>query len=300
MKKGLGKGLSALVQENIISTIEEINPNDIRIINKDSVFKVSPKNILPSRYQPRKEFDEAYLEELAESIKTYGVIQPLVVSDLGNNTFELIAGERRLRASIIAKIEYVPVIVREYQEKDRLAIALIENIQRADLNALEIAEAYKEMIDRLSLTQEELSHIVGKSRTSVTNTMRLLKLPEMIKKMILNQNISEGHGRVLLSLIPDYKLMETIALKIEEKELSVRQTEDLIYQINNKSNNDGFNKKKKNDINEKIHLIEERLIKNLGLRTKMTGNIDRGSIRLFYHTSEELEVLLQYLLKELS
>ena len=296
-KKGLGKGLAALVEEHVISPLVEITPDVQQFSSKnDGTLNVSPNNILPSRYQPRKEFDEAFLEELADSIRKHGVIQPLVVSDLGDGSYELVAGERRLRASKMAELKTVPIVIREFEEKDRLAVALIENIQRADLNAIEVAEAYQEMIDRVNLTQEEVSLIVGKSRTSVANTLRLLKLPESIRTRVVNNNISEGHGRAILSLYPNFQKMEEVARISEEEDLSVRQTEDLTRKVLSEDINKD-NSVKSNVPNSRIQALEERLIKMLGVKTKIAGSTDKGSIKFFYHTPEELEILIQNILK---
>ena len=297
-KKGLGKGLAALVEEHVISPLVEITPDVQQFSSKnDGTLNVSPNNILPSRYQPRKEFDEAFLEELADSIRKHGVIQPLVVSDLGDGSYELVAGERRLRASKMAELKTVPIVIREFEEKDRLAVALIENIQRADLNAIEVAEAYQEMIDRVNLTQEEVSLIVGKSRTSVANTLRLLKLPESIRTRVVNNNISEGHGRAILSLYPNFQKMEEVARISEEEDLSVRQTEDLTRKILSEDINKDVSPKSNTSYNSRIQALEERLIKILGVKTKIAGSTDKGSIKFFYHTPEELEILIQNILK---
>ncbi len=288
-KKGLGKGLSALVEENIIDPIAEISPNITPV--REGLLTVSPHKILPSRYQPRKEFDEAFLEELAESIKRHGIIQPLVVSDLGDGRYELVAGERRLRASKLADVESVPIVIREFEEKDRLAVALIENIQRADLNAIEVAEAYQEMIDRANLTQEEISKVVGKSRASVANTLRLLKLPEGIRKRIVNDNFSEGHGRAILSLSPDIIKMEEVASLVEENDMSVRQTEELVKKILNNDNVKTAKPPQSKDM--RIFQLEEKLTRALGVKLKVSGTTAKGSINIYYHNEEELQVLIQ-------
>ncbi|MDK2818806.1 MAG: ParB/RepB/Spo0J family partition protein [Spirochaetota bacterium] len=298
-KKGLGKGLAALVEEHIVSPLVEIKPLENEYAPKNNgVLTVSPNDVLPSRYQPRKEFDEAFLEELADSIRKHGIIQPLVVSDLGDGTYELVAGERRLRASKLAGMKTVPIVIREFEDKDRLAVALIENIQRTDLNAIEVAEAYQEMIDRVNLTQEEVSLVVGKSRTSVANTLRLLKLPDSIRTRVINNNISEGHGRAILSLYPNFQKMEEVARISEEEDLSVRQTEDLTRKIlSDDINKNNIQKSNSVSYNHRIQSLEEKLVKILGVKTKISGNIDRGSIKFFYHTPEELEILIQNILK---
>ncbi len=296
-KKGLGKGLSALVEENIIDPVAEISPT-ANLIVREGLLTADPSKILPSRYQPRKEFDDAVLEELSESIKRHGVIQPLVVSDLGDGRYELVAGERRLRASKLAGLTSVPIVVREFEEKDRLAVALIENIQRADLNAIEVAEAYQEMIDRANLTQEEISAVVGKSRTSVANTLRLLKLPESIRKRVVNNNLSEGHGRAILSLYPNIVKMEEAASLSEENDMSVRQTEELTKKMLAEDYSNTSTKDQKNDRSMRIDQLEEKLTRALGVKLKVSGSTSKGSIKLFYHTEEELEILVQNIINK--
>ncbi|MGL4394270.1 MAG: ParB/RepB/Spo0J family partition protein [Brevinema sp.] len=299
MRKGLGKGLSALVEESTISaTPVNVRPDDIpRTEVNQGVLFVAVDKVLPSRYQPRKEFDEAILEELAESIRQHGVIQPLIVSDLGDGSYELCAGERRLRASRLAGLDVVPVVVREFEEKDKLAIALIENVQRADLNAVELAEAYKEMMDRLDLTQELVAQSVGKSRAAVANALRLLKLPDSVRKMIVSDNLTEGHGRALLAL-NDVQLIEDVAKMIDEKDLSVRETEDFVRKYQLKPNNIETVDQDRVSKNEKISLLEERLVKTLGVKTVVSGNTNKGFVKLFYHTSEDLDIILKHLIKE--
>ncbi|MGL4389105.1 MAG: ParB/RepB/Spo0J family partition protein [Brevinema sp.] len=300
MRKGLGKGLSALVEESsVVSSPVDVRPEAIRGSDIDrGVLFVSVDVILPSRYQPRKEFDEAILEELAESIRQHGVIQPLIVSDLGNGSYELCAGERRLRASRLAGLENIPVVIREFKEKDKLAIALIENVQRTDLNAIELAEAYKEMMDRLNLTQEQVSQSVGKSRASIANVLRLLKLPETVRKMIVSENLSEGHGRALLPL-NDLQLIEDVAKMIDEKDLTVRETEEYVRKYHlNKNDLKIFADNQGHQKNEKMSALEERLVKTLGVKTVVSGNKDKGFVKLFYHTSEDLEIILKHLIKE--
>ncbi|MGL4561243.1 MAG: ParB/RepB/Spo0J family partition protein [Brevinema sp.] len=299
MRKGLGKGLSALVEESAASSsIVEVRPEDIKQTEKNKgVLFVAIDNVLPSRYQPRKEFDVVVLEELAESIRSHGIIQPLIVSDLGDGSYELCAGERRLRASKLVGLETVPVVVREFEEKDKLAIALIENIQRTDLNAIEVGEAYKEMMDRLSLTQDQVAQAVGKGRASVANTLRLLRLPDSVRNMILSDHISEGHGRALLALNNTYLIEET-AIVVREKGLSVRDTEEYVRKIKEGLEESdqptlSNNQYKKN---EKITALQDRLIKTLGLKTVISGNTEKGSVKFFYHTPEDLEIILKHLI----
>lgn len=277
-KRTLGKGLSALVDEQI----NDIISNNI---SQDKINLVKADKIIPNRYQPRKEFNDASLEDLADSIKEHGIIQPLIVSDLGNGEYELIAGERRLRAAKIANLLEVPVVIKQFNDRDRLVLALIENIQREDLNCIEIAESYQEIMDQLKITQEQVAQLVGKSRTSITNTLRLLKLPISIRKMILQNNLSEGHGRAILGL-EDMNNMILVAEQIDRDDLSVRETEELVRIYNKKHKKDTVFIKK---LDQKIEILENKLISDLGLNVKVSGNIEKGMIKIFYHTKEDLE-----------
>ncbi len=215
MKHGLGKGMLALMDEN---TVEEIE--------KSQIVKLPIDKIMPNRYQPRKHFDENALEELANSIKENGIIQPIIVSELGNGNYEIVAGERRWKAAKIAGLTEIPAIIRDCNEDERLEIALIENIQREDLNPIEEALAYKEILERLSITQDELSKKIGKNRVSITNTLRLLKLPEYVREKIISGELSEGHARVVLSL-EEIDKMIAFTDYIIQNDLSVREAEKL-------------------------------------------------------------------------
>ena len=284
-KGSLGKGLSALVEEQVLETVS----GDV----KGTVQMVSVEKIIPSRNQPRKSFDEADLSELANSITRHGIIQPLVVSDLGNNQYELIAGERRLRASKLAGLTDVPVIFREFPEKDRLAIALIENIQRADLNAVEIAEAYKEIMDRLGATQEDISSLVGKSRAAVANTLRILKLPSHVRDMISKGELSEGHGRALLGL-EDFNQLNEILETIITNEYSVRHTEDAVRDYNLKTK-DVVPKQPKASPEQdpKIKVLEDKLVRDLGLKVEVQGSLEKGVLKVSYFTRDDLETFIR-------
>lgn len=288
LKKGLGKGLSALVDEQVLEAASgEIS---------GKVLMVPVAKIIPSRHQPRKEFNETHLAELSESIAKHGVIQPLVVSDLGDGQYELIAGERRLRASRLAGLREVPVVLREFAEKDRLAVAIIENVQRADLNAMEVAEGYKQMMDELGASQEEIAALVGKSRVSVANTLRLLKLPLDIRGLIAKGKISEGHGRALLGLEQMFHAPR-IAQEIVQHDYSVRQTEELVRKCNiiqpplkEPTPPEETPSRKKDD---KLKVLEDRLVRDLGLKVEFQGSVDNGMIKVFYYTREDLENFLK-------
>ena len=218
--RGLGKGLGALIpqlEEDELKKTQELPISQI---------KVNP-------YQPRKEFDEASLQELADSIREHGIIQPLLVRSYKDH-YQLIAGERRWRAAQIVGLKFVPVVIRDYNDQQMMEIALVENLQREDLNPLEEAEAYNKLIQEFGLTQEEVAQKVGKSRPAVANTLRLLQLPEEIKQLVAKNVISMGHARTILSLT-DQELQHKVCKEIIEKNLSVRETEELVYSLQQKN-----------------------------------------------------------------
>ena len=212
--KRLGKGLSAL--------IPEINEE----IDKKDIVHIKLSDIRPNKNQPRKEFNEDRIKALSDSIKNFGVLQPIVLKPVENNTYMIIAGERRYRASILAGKEEIPAVIKDIPIKDIMEIALIENLQREDLNAIEEALAYKSLIENYKVTQEELSETVGKSRPHITNTLRLLNLQNKIVKMIENGQITAGHGKALLRIEDKEKQLE-VANRIIDEELSVRAVEDI-------------------------------------------------------------------------
>ena len=231
-KTGLGKGLDLLIPD---IDAEELSVKSKKGDEKENstggpvLLKIN--DIEPNRNQPRKKFNEDALQELSESIKQFGVIQPLVVQKR-DDYYEIIAGERRWRASKLAGIKEVPVIIKDYSEQEIVEIALIENIQREDLNPIEEAQAYRRLIDEYDLKQDELAERISKSRTAITNSMRLLKLSDDVQQMLIEDMISSGHARALLS-IEDKEQQYQLALKIMDEKLSVRETEKLVKQLGN-------------------------------------------------------------------
>ncbi len=219
-RKALGKGLDELLSIDDSSDLSEADVQELEI-----------DNLYPNKMQPRKYFNEEKLNELAQSIKEKGLIQPIIVSKGEDGNFEIIVGERRWRASKIAGKKYIPCIVKEISHFSKLELALIENIQREDLNPIETAVSYQELLENLNLTQDELSKKIGKSRTAIANTMRLLKLSENLQKDIINDVLSEGHGRAILGL-KDTGKIDFIRNKIIEENLNVRETEKLISSYN--------------------------------------------------------------------
>ncbi|OHD55317.1 MAG: hypothetical protein A2Y33_16780 [Spirochaetes bacterium GWF1_51_8] len=284
-KKRLGKGMMALVDEMSITESE----------SKD-IGSLDINRIIPNRYQPRKTISEDGLKELADSIREKGVIQPVIVSELGDGRYELVAGERRWRASKIAGLMEIPAIIRDYTEEERIEIALIENIQREDLNAMEVAMAYKEIMERVGLTQEELSRQIGKSRSGVANTLRLLKLPEFIRDKVMNGELSEGHARAILSL-DEMSAQIDLAKEIIEKGLSVREAEEIARNGQPKKPADVSRetpKKRDNGVED----IEERFISALGAKVELVGSKRKGKIVIYYNNTDELETLFHSIVRK--
>lgn len=280
MKKfGLGKGLSALIPE------KEEKESDIKLI--------SPDKIKPNPYQPRREFKETELQELALSIKEKGIIQPLIVRKIDNDEYELIAGERRLRAAKIAQISEIPVIIMDCSEEDLLQLSLIENLQREDLNPVEEAKSYEALISKFSLTQEEVAKKIGKSRPDVANTLRLLNLPDFILQGIREGKITAGHGRCLLSL-PSNDLQNKIYYQIVLKKLSVRDTEEVVRNLTAET---GKQKRKKKPEAIFVSDIVEKLSGILGTKVKISGSGKKGKIYIDYYSSEDLERIIDILMK---
>jgi len=280
MKHGLGKGMLALIDENTVSEIEQ-----------NQIVKIPVENIIPNRYQPRKKFNEETLKELAISIKENGIIQPVIVSNLGNGKYELIAGERRWKAAQLAGIPEIPAIIRDCSENERLEIALVENIQREDLNPIEEALAYKEILERLSITQDELAQKIGKNRSSITNTLRLLKLPEYIKEMLISGALTEGHARAILAL-EDIDKMIAFADYIIQNNLSVREAENEVKKFLEKEKyvSRETSEKKEDFI---LKNAEDELIRTFGTKVEIKGNRKRGRIEIHYFSDEDFTRLLE-------
>lgn len=275
-RSGLGKGLDALIPVDQVETTGEI------------VQQISIAAISPNPRQPRQEMNSEELSELASSIREYGILQPLIVtqgSEAGKYT--LIAGERRLRASELIGLTEVPVIVRTVTEIQRLELALIENIQRADLSPLETATAYQQLIDDFKLTHEEVADKVGKSRTAVTNTLRLLKLPEKVQQALKEQKISEGHARSLLSLSTPQAQIAALQT-ILDKDLNVRQTELLVKKLTGHKDP----APPKQIYYAQVKQIEQDLRERLGTKVTLHYSPKGGTLVIHYYSDEELDSLL--------
>lgn len=273
-KKGLGKGLGAIITaedtENAESGVRELKINEIE----------------PNVNQPRKRFDNDKLAQLAQSIKQHGIVQPIIVKK-ENDTYKIIAGERRWRAARIAGLDKVPVVVKEVTSKQLMEMALIENLQREDLNPIEEAQAYERLIKEFDLTQEEVASTVGKSRPAVTNSLRLLNLSEKLQAFVSNEDISSGHARALLALDDPEMQMQAVN-EIIQKNLNVRDTEKLVKRYLSKKKV----REEKRDVEQAA--IEEKLKDIFGTKVKLVSNKNKkGKIMIEYYSFDELDRILE-------
>lgn len=294
-KKGLGKGLDSLIPDNKSMksvTSEKTAESKEDAAAKSGVQVMKINEVEPNRDQPRKNFDEDALLELSDSIKQFGVLQPLLVRKR-KDYYEIIAGERRWRAAKLAGVKEVPVIEKEYTDQEILEIGLIENIQRENLNPIEEAIAYKRLLEEFNLKQDEVAERVSKSRTAVTNSMRLLKLSDKVQQMIIDDMISTGHARALLA-IDDPELQYTLANKIFDEKLSVRETEKLVKEIKNPKKP----KEKKLVANSFIYQdLEEKMKSVFGTKVSIASKgKGKGKIEIEYYSDDELEHLFDMMM----
>lgn len=294
-RNGLGKGLDSLIPNKTIKAVEKpvnkVQKEKIKV-EKPGETMVKITQVEPNREQPRKDFDEDALLELADSIKQFGVLQPLLVQKK-NDYYEIIAGERRWRAAKLAGLKEVPVLVREYTEQEVVEISLIENIQRENLNPIEEAIAYKRLLQEFHLKQDEIAERVSKSRTAVTNSMRLLKLNSKVQQMVIDDMISTGHARTLLAL-EDEEQQYTIANKIFDEKLSVRETEKLIKTLKNPKKTV---KKEKIEHTFIYENLEEKMKGIMGTKVNVNPKSNgKGKIEIEYYSEEELERLFDLIM----
>jgi ParB family chromosome partitioning protein len=287
-KKALGKGLDAILS----SPDTDITSRDISGgYVAGAIADISLENIETNPFQPRTDFDEMELRELAESIKTQGVIQPVTVRKMGYGKYQLIAGERRLRASQMAGMEQIPAFIRVANDEQMLEMALIENIHRKDLNAIEVAISYQRLIDECSLTQEQLSDKMGRNRSTITNYIRLLKLPPLVQVALRDESISMGHARALIT-IEDSGVQETILKKIIDEGLNVRQTEQLVRSLGKPGGKKPENKKRVT-IPEKYKGMPSILSRKFGTKVSLRrNNKGTGSIVISFKDDDELDKII--------
>jgi ParB family chromosome partitioning protein len=280
-RMALGKGLGALLPE-----LGQAGPK--------ALLYCGIEEILPNRSQPRKHFDESKIEELAESIKEKGILEPLIVrrTDRG---YELIVGERRWRAAQKAGLKEVPVLIKEVEGREALEISLIENLQREDLNPIEAAEAFKHLIEEFNISHEDLSKRIGKDRTTITNTLRLLKLPSEVRNQLLQNRITSGHARSILSLESKEKQKELCALIIK-KGLSVREAEAIAKRWSEKPKKSIPPVKKRGDLESQLRSLQDSLRKYLGTKVHIVQKGKRGKIEIEYYSHEDLERIVEAIL----
>ena len=280
-RMALGKGLGALLPE-----FGQAEPKTLLYCGIEEIF--------PNRSQPRKHFDESKLQELAESIKEKGILEPLIVrrTDQG---YELIVGERRWRAAQKAGLKEVPVVVKEAERREALEISLIENLQREDLNPIEAAEAFKYLTEEFHISQEDLSKRIGKDRTTIANTLRLLKLPVEIRNQLLQNRITSGHARAILSLESKEKQKELCA-QIIKKGLSVREAEVLAKRWSEKPKKATPIPQRKGDLESQLNSLQDSLRKFLGTKVKIQQKGKRGKIEIEYYSQQELERIVEAIL----
>lgn len=307
-KGGLGKGLDSLIPMPASKTVKketktptkQVKPKETvkivekvieKVVEKPTEMKLSIDRVEPNREQPRKAFDEDALLELADSIKQFGIIQPILVQPK-EDYYEIIAGERRWRASKIAGLKEVPVVIKEFTKEEAVEIALIENIQRENLNPIEEAVAYKRLLTEFELRQDEVAERVSKSRTAVTNAMRLLRLDERVQEMVIGEMLTTGHARALLPL-EDNKVQYSTAMKVFDEKLSVRETEKLIKGMLRPKTT----RKRDTDIAmDAIYSgLTEKIKAVLGTKVEILRNGNKGKIQIEYYSQEELDRLVDLL-----
>ena len=280
-QRGLGRGLNALLSDEALNITSE---------NEATIKFVDINDIEPNFGQPRKKFSEEELQELSRSILEYGVIQPLVVREK-NNKYEIVAGERRYRAARLAGLTELPIIIKLFSDQQTLEVALIENIQREDLNPMELACAYSLLMERFDLTQEQVADKVGKSRSAVTNILRLLKLTPYVQEKLREDEITYGHARAILA-VKDIKVQKQLTDLVIEKQLSVREIEKYIQNLLSSKDKKETNKKK--DIyNPFYREIQENLQKVLGTKVAISKGVKKGKIEIEYYSDEELSRIIQ-------
>ena len=293
-KHALGKGLDSLIANKVgTAPLAENKKSE----EKPAEVKVKISKVEPNREQPRKNFDEDALLELAESIKQFGVLQPLLVQDR-KDYYEIIAGERRWRAAKIAGLKEVPVIIKKLTEQEMVEISLIENIQRENLNPIEEALVYKRLLNEFNLKQDEVAERVSKSRTAVTNSMRLLKLNEKVQQMVIDDMLTTGHARALLG-IEDQEKQYVVAQQIFDEKLSVRETEKLVKKIQKEKD---LPEKKKEELDEQValayHDVEEKMKLILGTKVNIRAKDDKkGKIEIEYYSMDEFNRIFEMMQK---
>ncbi len=297
-RKGLGKGLGALLAENDVEDQVQSTKTE-----KQSSQAVGTKQFVdisklkPNPHQPRTEFNQESLEELADSIKQQGIFTPIIVEEIGDGNYYIIAGERRTRAAKIAGLTEVPVLVEKYSDQQKAEIALIENIQREDLSPLEEAKAYHNLMTLANLNQEEVSKRVGKNRSTIANALRLLKLPEDMQKALLDGTLSAGHARAILSVVSQSD-QRILFARIVGGGISVREAESLAAEMNIGKKELKVKKTPKKVVSDPDYaFLEQQMIESLSTKVNLSGNFDKGTITIEYFSRDDLDRIFEVLTK---
>lgn len=287
-KMGLGKGLDSMIPPKLNKA--ENSTGDAKVSKSgETILKIN--EVEPNKNQPRKNFNEESLRELSDSIKLHGIVQPLVVSKQ-DKYYEIIAGERRWRAAKMAGLKEIPVVIKDYSPQEIMEVALIENIQREDLNPVEEAKAYQRLIKEYNLKQEEVAEKVSRSRTAITNSLRLLKLGDQILDMLVEETISSGHARALLGIVDPDRQYEA-AQRVMKENLSVRETEQLVKNMNHPAEKKAPKKELKNDFIYRD--LEEKLKQTIGTKVSINRKSEnQGKLEIEYYSQEELEKIIAY------
>lgn len=294
---GLGKGIGALMSEAEKEVGNETAATTAATGTTSGEMEIDVDKLLPNPHQPRTEFDKDALQELADSIKEHGVIQPVLVEKADGDNYYIIAGERRTRAAKLAGLTKIPVRVQSFSEEKKLEVALIENIQREDLNALEEALAYRKLMDMCGITQDEVARRVGKNRTTVTNALRLLKLPENMQTSLANDEITAGHARALLS-VTNPADQRILFARILGQDLSVRETERQAAELNGGGKAAVKVKPKKSEKKDPdISSLEEQFIEALGTKVQLKGSLEKGSLQIDYFSRDDLDRIFSLIVK---
>ena len=281
--RGLGKGLNAIIGADLVSEVSD----------RPRAVEIPVDRLSPNPFQPRRSFTEEGLEQLADSIRHHGILQPIVVRPSGDG-YQLIAGERRWRAAQIAGLQRIPAVVRELDDPSMVQVALIENLQREDLNPIEEASAYRRLMDEFNMTQEQLSSTIGRSRPAIANAVRLLNLPTEIQRAVEERKLSEGHARCLLA-ISDQEDQLKVAAQIIANGLNVRQAEELVRGTTRDVSRETIRKRTSEDDPDAVRLTQ-RLGERLGTRVKLSGSVRKGKLEIEYYSTEDLDRILEIIL----
>lgn len=290
-KKGLGKGLGSLFGETNIKEVTATPKKEEKKSGESDITTVRMSQIEPNKNQPRSNFDDEKIASLAESIKEHGLIQPIIITPSDNGMYKIVAGERRWRAAKKAKLREIPALIREYSDEQVAEIALIENLQRENLNPIEEAVGYNLLMDEFSLTQEVISQRVGRSRSAVANSLRLLTLENSIQKLLIDGSLTSGHARAVLSL-DSKELREALANKIIEDNLNVRQAEALAKQLQKKT--PPKKKKEKTAYDIEIENIQNKLSSSMGTKVSINHTPKKGKIEIEYYGTDDLDRILEF------